>query len=68
MTKRRNTINDDDRQQWVDNDEGLQRMWLASGKGITVWVRENRSMIDEVIKAVRDGEKPAHYLVYGGGQ
>ena len=63
---KRNAVNDTDRQQWVDNDEGLHRMWLASRKGITVWVRENRPMIDEVIKAVQGGEKPAHYLVYGG--
>ena len=63
---RKQTINDDDREEFVNNDEGLYNMWLASSKGITVWVRENRPMIDEVIKAVRDGEKPAHYLVYGG--
>ena len=60
------TINDNDREDFVNNDEGLYRMWQQSGRGITRWVRENRPMIDEVLRAVRDGEKPAHYLVYGG--
>ena len=63
---RKPTINDNDREEFVNNDEGLYRMWLASKKGITTFVRENRPMIDEVIRATRDGEKPAHYLVYGG--
>lgn len=63
---KRQTINDNDRQQWVDNDEGLYDMWRRSGKGITVWVRENRALIDANIKAVNSGAVPAHSLKYGG--
>ena len=63
---RKPTINDKDREQWVNNDEGLYDLWRRSGKGITVWVRANRPMIDAVIKAVRDSEAPAHFLKYGG--
>lgn len=63
---RHRTINDEDRQQWVDNDEGLYEMWRRSGKGITVWVRENRELIDGVVRNVRDNVRPPDYLKYGG--
>jgi hypothetical protein len=64
----RNTINDNDREDFVNNDEGLYRLWQASKQGITTFVRQNRPFIDEVIRKVRDGEKPAHYLFYGDGR
>jgi len=63
---RRNTINDNDREQWVMNDEGLYDLWRKSGRGVTRWVRENRELIDENIRFVVDGKKPAHYRKYGG--
>jgi hypothetical protein len=63
---KRQTINDNDRRDFVDNDEGLYDMWRRSGVGQYRWVRENRTMIDEVLKAVRDGARPAHFLKYGG--
>lgn len=63
---RRPTINDDDREEFVNNDEGLYDLWQRSGKGITVWVRKNRPLIDEVIRNVRDNVRPPDYLKYGG--
>jgi hypothetical protein len=63
----RDGINDEERRQWVDNDEGLYEMWTESQMGLYRWVRENRAIIDEVIVNVRDGAKPAHYLKYGEG-
>ena len=65
---RRPTINDNDREDFVNNDEGLYRLWQASKLGITTFVQQNRPFIDEVIRKVRDGEKPAHYLFYGDGR
>ena len=62
---RRYTINDEDRRQWVANDEGLYNMQRASGQGVWAFVRSHRKEIDEVIVNVRDGKKPAHYLAYG---
>jgi hypothetical protein len=62
----RKGINDEERRQWVDNDEGLYSLWQESGIGQYRWVKENRAIIDEVIVNVRDGKKPAHYLKYGG--
>ena len=60
----RPTINDNDRTQWVDNDEGLYRAWRASRQPKRAFVRANRASIDAVIRNVRDGDKPAHYLAY----
>lgn len=58
--------NDNDREDFVNNDEGLYDMWRRSGRGITRWVRENRQLIDEAMGLITSGEKPAHYLKYGG--
>lgn len=60
-------MNDAERRQWVDNDEGLYNMAKEyRGRGGTrQFIRENRDMIDEVIENVSSGKKPAHYLEYG---
>lgn len=58
-------INDDDRRQWVLNDEGLYRLQQYSGRSMRKFVRMNRKLIDEVIVNVRDGHRRQHYLVYG---
>lgn len=57
--------NDSDREDFVNNDEGLYDMWRKSGKGITVWVRENRALIDAYMGNVTSGRKRAHYGTYG---
>lgn len=58
-------MNDNDRIELVENDEGLYDIWRRSNKGLTKWVRENRAIIDEVAKSVSSGEKRANYLKYG---
>lgn len=63
---RKSTINDSDREDFVMNDEGLYDMWRKTRRGITVWVRENRELIDEAMGLINGGVKPAHYLKYGG--
>ena len=64
------TINDTDRAQWIDNDEGLYNLCRSecrrNRQTKRQWIRENREQIDAVIRNVRDGRKPAHYLAYGG--
>lgn len=62
---RRDTINDEDRRQWIESDEGLYLMRLQSEQPMKAFIRAHRKEIDEVIRNVRDGAKPAHYLVYG---
>jgi len=50
---------------WVQNDEGLYDMARASRLTQRQWIRENRALIDEVIRNVTEGDKPQHYLKYG---
>mgnify|MGYP001567339732 CR=1 FL=1 len=61
----RSKHNDEERRQWIDNDEGLYCMQRASGYPVRTWIKENRALIDEVIDNVTSGRKPAHYLKYG---
>ncbi len=57
-------MTDTDREQWVDNDEGLYNLMRASGLSKRAFVRANRSMIDETIKQITSGKRPAHSLAY----
>lgn len=63
---RRDTLNDSDRSQWIDNDEGLYNWWRSSRQSKREFIRENRAEIDQAIRNVTEGRKPAHYLAYGG--
>jgi len=56
--------NDREREQWVQNDQGLYDDWIKSNRGLTTWVKYNRALIDKVIDNVLSGKKPAHYLKY----
>ncbi len=58
-------MNDNDREDWVSNDEGLYDLWKASGLRMRRWVRENRKLIDEVAENVTTSNKRQHYLKYG---
>jgi hypothetical protein len=63
---KQNRINDEERRQWIENDEGLY-LWKRSSKlSMREFIRENREAIDAVINAITSGNKPAHFLVYGG--
>jgi len=48
-TERLNRRNDEERREWVQNDEGLYRWQLSSRQGLYRFVRENRKEIDELI-------------------
>lgn len=58
-------MNDEERAEWVDNDEGLYDLWRTSRLGKRAFVRANRALIDSVAGAVASGTKPQHYLKYG---
>jgi hypothetical protein len=49
MKRRRNN---DERRQWIDNDEGLYRWQRSSGQSMRAFIRQNRTEIDSHI----DGE------------
>lgn len=59
-------MNDKDRAQWIDNDEGLYNWWKSSRMPKAKFIKENRDELTRVIESVRTGKKPAHYLTYGG--
>ena len=59
-------MNDTDRSQWIDNDEGLYRWWKSSKLSKREFIRQNRQEITDIINNVRSGKQPAHYLTYGG--
>ena len=68
-------MNDTERSQWIDNDEGLYNWFRSWRKGRhradrskSIFIRENRAEIDAVIRNVTEGKKPAHYLAYPGGR
>ena len=58
-------MNDQERKDWVNNDEGLYDRWRRSRQSIAAWVRANRELIDAVIANVSSGKQPAHHLKYG---
>lgn len=59
-------MNNQDREQWIDNDEGLYDWWKSSRKSKREFIKENREEIDTAINAVLNNDKPAHHLKYGG--
>jgi hypothetical protein len=60
-------LNVEDLRQWVLNDEGLYRWWKSSGVGdVRKFIRANRGELERCVRRVLSGEKPAHYLRYGG--
>lgn len=59
-------LNDDERRQWVLNDEGLYLWWQRSRQPIKAFIWAHRAELDSAIKPVIEGDKPAHHLRYGG--
>lgn len=51
-------LNDNDREQWVNNDQGLYNWWKGSRMSIREFVRSNRAELTEAINKVRN--KPPH--------
>ncbi len=43
-------MNDRERQMWIDNDEGLYRMWKCSRQPMRTFIRENRTELTQFIK------------------
>ncbi len=49
-------LNDDEREDWVSNDERLYMAFIASGQTMQAFVRANRASIDARIRAVLRGD------------
>lgn len=50
--RKSNRLNDNDREEWINNDTGLYEWWQRSRKGITTFIRENRAELDRLIYAM----------------
>ena len=46
------TINNEDRKQWIQNDEGLYNAQRSSGLSMTAFIKAEKGLIDEVINNV----------------
>lgn len=57
-------MNDTERAEFIDNDEGLYDWWRGSGQSKARFIRENRAEITTAIDKVVNGDKPAHFLKY----
>lgn len=53
----RMTINDDDREQWIANEEGLYNAHRRSRKSMRTFIRENRADIDKIIRTATGSEE-----------
>ena len=58
-------MNNTEREQWIDNDEGLYNWWKSSRMSKREFIKENRAQIDEVIENMISNKKPQHYMTYG---
>ena len=50
------TLNDEDRSQWVSNDEGLYNWWRSSRQSKAQFVKENRAELTKIIMAYLNKE------------
>ncbi len=57
-------MNNTERTQWIDNDEGLYNWWRSSRQSKAQFIKDNRAEIDAAIENVTGGRQPAHYLAY----
>lgn len=44
-------MNNDDRREWILNDEGLYRWWKSEKKPMLVFIKENREELNAYINA-----------------
>lgn len=62
-------LSDEERRQWVENDEGLHNICRAEMRMERIskreWIKRNRGLIDRAAGLIVSGETPAHYLAYG---
>jgi hypothetical protein len=51
MDGRRGGLNDREREQWIQNDEGLYNWWKSTRQAISKFIKENREELDHLIMA-----------------
>lgn len=51
-------MNNSEREQWIDNDEGLYNWWKRSRLSKAAFIKANRAEIDQAISRVLDRQPP----------
>lgn len=51
MDGRRGGLNDREREQWIQNDEGLYNWWKSTRQAVSKFIKENREELDRLIMA-----------------
>jgi len=51
-------LNNDDRRQWIDNDEGLYNWYRSSRLSMTKFIKENKEELDAAINRVLNAPPP----------
>ena len=59
-------MTDEEREDWVGNDEGLYDAWQRSRMTMKQYIEANRERIDWVARLVTTGERRQHFTKYGG--
>jgi len=54
----KNKLNNDDRRQWIDNDEGLYNWYRSSRLSMTKFIKENKEELDAAINRVLNAPPP----------
>jgi hypothetical protein len=54
-----------ERENWINNDEGLYNWKRSSKLSMRKFIAENKEEIDRCINNVLGNKQPAHYLAYG---
>jgi len=60
-------LNDAERGELVENDEGLHAWRLRTGLGVRRFVRANRAKLDAIFREVAEGRARVHDGAYGLG-
>ena len=49
-------MNDDERDEFIENDEGLYDWWRSSRQSKRTFIRQNRKELDEIINSIMHKE------------
>ena len=50
-------LNNEERRQWVNNDEGLYNWWKSERCSMTIFIKNNKNDIDACIKRALGGQQ-----------
>lgn len=54
-------MNDSEREDWINNDEGLYLWWKSTRQSMRNFIRENRKEITRIIQAALGNNRAKHF-------